>query len=406
MPRLLAVNCERAIVEALRSVPGYEVIDAVHGNVAGDHDPLLGDPGLIDLIVHGCRMYFTGYGFAIDSPDGYDEDDLEALAKVNDSFLTEAARLGAIGVHLVSDQVNKPNHYSGGRGRQAGHQIPILQPTDRPDASLLHPFIDAFEQDFGSAVLSDDIGYDVLVANQYDEPIVVLQQSPTLLALPRVDADDRQVDLAVFLAARTLPALFPQILADQVRTEKLAELEGKVGLEIARHQERLSELHTGIEEERQFAARYAALGSTMDDALKLNTLMALTEVFGLEVEDLDAKYPDAKNGDLLVAGHSIVIETRGSQTRNASKNDVENVSSHADTLVDLGTTVRAKVLVFNGLLARPLARRGDPFSRQVREEAKTQGVALFTGPDLLGRVGRMRDGSYSADDLIEEFTRP
>ena len=168
---------------------------------------------------------------------------------------------------------------------------------------------------------------------------------------------------------------------------------------------RRSEIETAIDQERSFAAKYAALPNTMDEALKALVQRALHEEFGLEIEDLDQTYPDAKNTDLYLNDHDIAIETRGSTRRNAQIGDVDGLVRQVERLKAEGRAVAGKVLIFNGQLGVAAKSRNGPFGPRVVEEAVTVGVTLINGTRLLERVMARHIGTYSTDQLVADFSK-
>ena len=344
---------------------------------------------------------YTGYGVWVSAkPDGHES--AAALPEVDDSFIDEALELGAVTVEFVSGGLR--GHFGDGIARQERHLPPVISVTDDAWAVYVAPFVDEYEADFGTTVLLDDSGERVLAKNQYDQPVVVAASQPKALFLPRIQNEQRRNEAAKFLMLRTIPALFPEVMADQYLPERVQELEAARGTEITRHRKCLAQIDAEIDEERKFAARYAGLGSLMDEGLKDLVKRTLEEVFNLEVIDLDERYPEAKNGDLLVEDVNLLIETRGSESRNVGLGGINNVAGHAKILVSKSVPVDHRLLVFNGQLAVPPASRNEPFHQRVREEADIQGVHLLTGRDLLDRVGRARRGTYGRQDLLDELT--
>ncbi len=134
-------------------------------------------------------------------------------------FIDEGVELGAVTVEFVSGTLDE--HFGDGIARQERQHPPVMSVTDDAWAVYGAPFVDEFEADFGTTVLLDDSGERVLATNQYEQPVVVAASQPKALRLPRIPNEERRNEAAKFLMLRTIPALFPEVMADQYLPERV-----------------------------------------------------------------------------------------------------------------------------------------------------------------------------------------
>ena len=410
MPKIITPNCDKPTVIALSAIPQVTVVQAIHADVTGDHDSSLGDPADLDVIIEDCEMVYHVSGHYARNPASYEQEEFDAIPKIGARFLDEARNLGAVTLYVVRGAYTNNEHFPGYKLRQKGDTTPEHRVTDAERALHLEPFLNEFSRDFGTAIIEasqSETEWEALVVNQYEEALVLRSPNGSELAIPRIANDDRHIEALEFLMQRTLPALYSQILAKEYRSPRITEIEQKIAENQIDHRKIIDDLEQQRVAEQRWVAQVAPVAQLMDEGLKQSVIYILREVFGLEVIDLDSEYPDSKNSDLLIVESRIVVETRGSQIRNAKISDIDDATIHADILNSrYGVEVNGKVIVFNGMLGRDASRRGEPFAKRIVEESVAQGVSLMTGTELRERAIRHRAGNYNTDTLITEFLAP
>ncbi len=402
MPRILALGCSDELTRALEGDPRIEVVRAthVHGGDRVDVDTVaVGTPSSFDLVIHDCAA---------------NRSDRADAPKVDNRFLEEASTRGALSLNVVrwGDMPDGEGHALWFLQRPWGYDPPVIRRTDVDRAIFLEPFLAKYEDWLGRSKLAprlSHLGFPLetgtpLAKDLYGDPVVELSRNG-ILGIGGLDDPLQDGELVSQFVVRGIFQMLPEILADTYVPDRLTELHRRKAELIRAFREADAQVDREIVEEGAFAARHAGLAQLMDDGLNERVRLALEEVFAVEVVDLDGRLP-VRRGDLWLPASGTMLEVKGSRSRNARRDDVEQVVRNANDLANEGFEVRHMALLYNGQLGLPARDRGETFSTDAVADARAEGIALLTGQDLLDRVHAVRGGTYSATDLIGELHEP
>jgi len=229
---------------------------------------------------------------------------------------------------------------------------------------------------------------------------LIPNQVPGLeIVLPNVEGVAERQEAIVFLLTEVLPFIRPKFFPDHwfanytprgivKRIATLSERRTQLEAELARDE-------SAIQTEREWIGQYRAVLRLTGDPLKLLVGKVFHDVFGFEVQDLDAatRKGEPKGADLLlqIGNFHILVEVKGSESASLRQEHLDRFRQQISIHEAAHGQVEAHLLVFNSQ-ARLAPSERSRFAGDLIGLAKESQVAVLSTVELLELAVTRRAG--------------